>query len=251
MTMFARGSVKLGALPSKIGDACRSLKLAHYLELSQLTEFVPPEFDWFIDVPDSADLNDRLGICTVAAQGKMVRSWTQNATGKAATITDSDLLKVYRDGAGYDPSDPSTDQGWYMIDALKYWQKTGIAGHKIGAYAAVNPVHRMMLRAATYLFGGTYIAFDLPNSIWGQEVWDVVANDGGPAGGHCVTLQAFDNDQAIVETWGAPQRVTWKFLERYCSEAYAIISPDILRGNKTVTGLDTAMLQTDLALVRA
>lgn len=245
------GPFKLGAKPSRPESLRRTLKLGHYLSLSQLTEFVPPEFDWFQGVPDSVDLNNDLGICTVAAMAKMERSWTQNAKGTATIVTDSDLLSVYMSGAGYDPTNPDSDQGWYMDEALTYWQRTGIAGHKIGAYAAINPRHHHMMRAAAYLFGGLYLAFDLPESIWTQSTWDVVANDGGPAGGHCVTGQAILDDQLVVRTWGYAQPVTWRFVDKYCSECYAIIAPEYLNGSKTIAGLDAAALKSDLAIVKS
>ena len=245
---------KLGALPAKPEKLTRTLKLSNYLDMSQLTEFIPPEFDWFQNVPDFVDLNDSLGDCVVAAEAKHVRSWTQNATGKAATITDAQILDVYKNGAGYVPGNPLTDNGWYLLDALAYWQKNGIGGHKIGAYAAINPRHHNMVRAATYLFGGLYIALSLPISAQYQTTWDTVAgSDGIPGGwgGHCVTLQAIENDKPIVRTWGYAQPCTWAFIDKYCDEMYAIISPDYLSGGKTIAGLDIAGLNKDLAIVTA
>jgi hypothetical protein len=245
---------KLGAKPAIPAKLCRTLKLEHYATAA-FAEFVPPEFDWMLDVPDYGDLNDEYGDCVVAAQAKMVRSWTANATGVAATITNAQIMEVYMNGAGYIPGRPDTDRGWDLISGLTYWQKIGIGGHRIGAYAALNPLHPRMIRAATYLFGGTYTAFDLPNSIWDQtdagKPWDVVANDGGPAGGHCVTIQAVAaNGNPVCRTWGKPQVMTWPFVFKYCTEAYAAIATDYLNGGRTIAGLDVAKLTADLALVR-
>lgn len=242
--------MKLGALPAIPEKQARSLKLAHYLDLSQLTEFIPPEFDWFQGVPDYVDINDRLGDCVVAAEAKHERSWTQNATGTACTVRDADILDVYMKGAGYNPNNPATDRGWDLLSALSYWQRIGIAGLKIGAYAAINPRHHMMVRAATYLFGGIYIALELPTSAQSEDVWSSTSDTPGSWGGHCVTIQAILNDQPVCRTWGYAQPMTWDFLDRYCSEAYAIISPDYLNGGKTVAGLDIAALNGDLQLVR-
>lgn len=241
---------KLGcrkAIPEKLA---KTLKLSHYLDLSQLTEFIPPEFDWFDGVPDSVDLNDRLGDCVVAAQAKHERSWTQNTTGTACTVTDAQILDVYEKGAGYNPSDPNTDQGWDLLSALAYWQKTGIAGHKIGAYVAINPKHHMMVRAATYLFGGIYIALALPSTAQDETVWSATSAPPYSWGGHCVTNQCFANNQPVCRTWGYPQPMTWAFWDKYCVEAYAIISPDYLSGGKTIAGLDSASLAQDLQIVR-
>lgn len=251
---------KLGLRPSDPVKLVRTLKLAHYLVGASggaFAEFIPPSFDWFLGVPDFMDMNDRIGDCVVAGMAKMVRSWTANVPGGvAATITDAMILDVYRKGAGYNPADPSTDQGWDMLSGLSYWQRYGIGGHKIGVYAAINPAHPYMMKAATFLFGGTYTAFDLPNSIWAQmdagKPWDVVEDDGGSAGGHCVTIQKINaKGNPCCRTWGAEQEMTWPFVFKYCFEAYAAISNEYLSGGRTIAGLDVDRLTKDLTLVKA
>ena len=241
---------KLGMLKAKPEQLRKTLKLAHYLDLSQMTEFVPPEFDLFQGVPDYVDMNDQLGDCVVASMAKMVRSWTQNATGTAATVTNADILDVYQKGAGYDSNDPSTDQGWYLLEALKYWQKYGIAGHKIGAYVAINPKHHAMVRAASYLFGGLYVGATLPNAIWSQDVWDV-GGDASIAGGHCMTSQTVLTDRPSFRTWGYPQPCTWAWWDKWVDECYAIVSTDSLKNGVNFAGIDLATLNADLQIVTA
>jgi len=242
---------KLGARKAIPAKLAKTLKAAHYFDLSQCTEFIPPEFDHFIGVPDSVDINDRLGDCVVAAEAKHERSWTQNATGTACIVTDAQILDVYEKGAGYNPNDPSTDQGWDLLSALAYWQKNGIAGHKIGAYVAINPKHHMMVRAASYLFGGIYIALALPSTAQDETVWSATSAPLYSWGGHCVTQQAVLADRPVCRTWGYAQPMTWAFWDKYCVEAYAIISPDYLNGGKTIAGLDIAALNADLQVVRS
>jgi hypothetical protein len=43
--------------------------------------------------------------------------------------------------------------------------------------------------------------------------------------------------------------MTWAFWDRYCDEAYCIISNDFLSGGKAPNGLDLNALNADLALV--
>jgi hypothetical protein len=243
----------LGCNKSDPKKLAKELRLAHYLDASVLTEFIPPVIKQYQGVPQFMDLNDTLGDCVVACMAKMVRGWTFNATGTAATVTNQDILTVYEKGAGYNPNDPSTDQGWDLISQLAWWQKTGIAGHKIGAYASINPLHHFMVRAAVYLFGGIDVAFDVPRSINGQTIWDVVSNDGGIEGGHCVNVQGFNAaGNILLETWGYEQEVTWAFWDKYFTEAHAIISPEMLKGTTApITGLDISGLTADLALVTA
>lgn len=251
---------KLGLRPSDPAKLVRTLKLSHYLVGANggaFSEFIPPAFDWFAGVPDFMDMNDRIGDCVVAGMAKMVRSWTANVPGGVtANITDAMILDVYKKGAGYNPADPSTDQGWDMLSGLSYWQRNGIGGHKIKAYAAINPVHRYMMQAGMLLFGGIYTAFSLPNSIWAQmdagRPWDVEEDDGGPAGGHCVTIQRINQrGNPCCRTWGAEQEMTWPFVFKYCFEAYAAMSEEYFRDGRTIIGLDMDRLTKDLAAVKA
>ena len=245
--------MKLGGNPSDPKKLVTELKLAHYVDLAAFTEFVPPEFDLFIDVPDFMDLNDNLGTCVVTEMAKQVRSWTQNATGVAATVTDDDIMLVYK-AAGYVPGDPSTDNGWDLISQLNYWRKTGIAGHKIAAYASVNPTHSLLMSAAAYLFGGLDIALGLPLSAQNQTVWDAATGSKGAVsswGNHCVTVQAKLGEQPTVRTWGYAQPCTWAFIRKYCLEAHVAISNDALNPSmgKTPAGLDLARLTADLNIL--
>ena len=248
-------SVRTGCRPSDPQKLIRELRLAHYMDAGVFAEFIPPVFHLQQDVPQFMDLNDQLGCCVVSEMAKQVRLWTQNATGVAATVTDQDVLTVYENGAGYNPADPNTDQGWTLLDQLAYWVKTGIAGHKIGAYVSVNPKHHFMMRAACYLFEGLDIALSLPLSAQGQAIWDVdTTANGAPGswGGHCVLIAGIDdNDYPLIETWGYEQQCTWAFLDKYCTEAHAIISSDALNGTtEPLTGLDMPALLADLNLVK-
>jgi hypothetical protein len=247
--------MRLGCVPSSPKALAHELKLAHYVNATVMGEFVPPEFDLFIGVPDSVDLNNKLGDCVVATMAKQVRSWTQNATGTAVIITDSDILDVYKRGAGYVEGDPNTDNGWDLISQLNWWRKYGIAGHKIEAYASVNPRHPFMMSIATYLFGGLDIALALPVSAQNQEVWDAQGGaDGEPAswGNHCVTLQAKIGERPTVRTWGYAQPCTWAFIFKHCTEAHAAISKEALTAlGTTPAGLSLDRMMADLKLVTA
>ncbi len=53
-------------------------------------------------------------------------------------------------------------------------------------------------------------------------------------------------------TWGRLKKMTWAWFEKYCSEAYALISTDWLKTNGVApSGFDLAALQKDLAAVTA
>ena len=247
--------VKLGKhAPKK--DA-RNLKLARYLTASLPP---PPEScDWSAKVGGSwgVMLNDSLGDCTCAAAGHLIEAWTANA-GVRVTPPDSAILAAYEQLCGYNPADPSTDGGGVEVDVLNGWRKIGIAGHRIGAYAAVDVHNLSHVKTAVSLFGGVYAGVSLPRSAQGQNSWAVpsggAVGDGavGSWGGHAVPVVAYNPAGPVVVTWGALLQVTWAFWLAYFDEAYAIVSPDwLVAGAATPAGVNVEALATDLIDVTA
>ena len=45
---------------------------------------------------------------------------------------------------------------------LNYWRQTGIAGHKIQAFMALEPSNHTHVMDAVWMFGGCYIGLALP-----------------------------------------------------------------------------------------
>jgi hypothetical protein len=141
-------------------------------------------------------------------------------------------------------------------DALNYRRKTGLidaAGnrHKIGAFLALEPGNVDHLLEALYLFGIVGIGIQFPDSAMDQfnagKPWSVVAG-ARIEGGHYVPLVAKRSNLECV-TWGRIQPMTSQFYAKYCDEAWAILSPEMLKGGKSPEGFDLAQLQTDLNAV--
>ena len=245
-------AVKFGKLPAR-HDA-RTLMLARYLGVLPA---IPAACDWgkAAHAPWGMMANDVVGDCTCAAAGHATQAWTANH-GTEVTIPDAAILAAYSAITGYTPSDPNSDQGAVELDVLKFWRSTGIGGRKIGAFAALEPKNKGHIRAALDLFGGLYIGLALPLSAQGQKVWSVPCagthGKGAPGswGGHAVAVVAYDAAGLTCITWGALQKMTWRFWETYTDESYAILSPDwVAPGKVAPSGLDLAALQADLAFV--
>lgn len=66
-----------------------------------------------------------------------------------------------------------------------------------------------------------------------------------------VDVVRYGPDTLTVVTWGRLQELTWRFWDRYCEEAYCILSPDFLAGGHAPNGFDLEALRADLALVTA
>ncbi len=214
-----------------------------------------------VKVPWGMMDNAQLGDCTCAAAGHLLMEWTANAQSKIFTPSDNQIVAAYSAITGYNSKTGANDNGAVEIDVLKYWRQSGIAGHKIQAFVALEPSNTTHIMDGTWIFGGCYIGLNLPKTAQAQtqnhQPWSVTSagttGDGAPGswGGHAVPVVAYDARSLTVVTWGALQTMTWGFWAAYCDEAYAILSPDFLgKAGKTPDGFNLAQLQEDLADVK-
>ena len=135
--------MKLGKKPYE-PDA-RSLKLSKYLATDLPT---PPKiFGYGTLFTDWGYLgNDKYGDCVFAGGGHEQMVWDTLRKGPGVKITTKNALSDYSAVTGFDPSDPNTDQGTYVIDAMKYRKATGLVDasgkrHKIAAYVEIDPTN--------------------------------------------------------------------------------------------------------------
>lgn len=248
--------LKLGKNPVRHDP--RTLLFASYVGAGLPT--APAAFDLSTKVGASWGMmaNDQLGDCTCAAAGHLLMEWTANAGKKMFTPTDKQIIAAYSAITGYNPTTGAHDDGAVEIDVLNYWRQSGMAGHKIGAYVALEPRNHIQIMDSVYIFEGCYIGLQLPISAQAQvknhQPWSVPpggpVGDGKPGswGGHAVPVVAYDSRGVTVVTWGALQVMTWTFWETYCEEAYAILSNDYLTEKKqSPQGFNMQELQNDLA----
>lgn len=236
--------MKLGR--SAVSHDPRMLKLGSYLDDEVVLPKVPDEFDLGGKVTTwPMYRNDEWGDCTCAAVGHMIQAWTSHA-GAERTPAEDVIERLYI------PETGDADEGRVEIDVLNYWRKSGVDGDKIDAYVSVKPSNHDHVKAGAYLFGGLYIGVALPLTAQSQHVWDYVADSGdqgepGSWGGHAVDVVAYDADTLTVVTWGGLLKMTWAFWDHYVDESYALLSPDLLSGDKTPEGFDAEALRADLA----
>lgn len=226
----------------------RTLRLARYMTGALPTP--PPSVDWSKGFTDfGMMLNDKLGCCTISGAGHAIQVWTAN-NGPMTTVPDSAILSAYEQWDGYNPSDPSTDQGGVELDVLNDWRKNGLDGHEIDGYAYATIGSQTEIQQAIYLFGGLYIGVELPNVAFQQSVWDVTPDDGGIAGGHCVYIVGYDAEGLTCITWGKLQKMTWAWWAKYVDEAYAILSPDWIDSTASPSGFNLTQLQNDINAIQ-
>lgn len=250
--------VKLGRRPINIEQHAKAPKLADYLRRKDLP--APPAAIFYESLVKNWPmmLNDQLGDCVCAAAGHMIEQWTTYA-GKAFTPSDGDILALYEKAAGYVPGDPSTDNGAVITDVLDCWKKSGVAGHGIAGYVALNPLDPTEIKKAIEIFGNVFIGVNLPltaqnqSSVWTCDNSDPNASAAGSWGGHAVPLVGYDTSALPLISWGTLMFMTWNFMRVYCDEAYAVVSTDWIEKNKaqSPSGLNYTQLVADLSQVAA
>jgi hypothetical protein len=242
----------LGKTPAR-PDAIK-LKLKKYLNLSVLP--TPPEefgHEDLIPIWDTLG-NDSYGDCVWAGAAHETMLWNKEA-GVDISFDDGAVLSDYAAVTGFDPNDPSTDNGTDMQQAASYRKKTGVidaAGsrHLIGAYLEIQKGNLEEHLAAAYIFSAVGLGIEFPHSAMDQfnngQPW--VPVDGDPIdGGHYVPITARRSGLWLVCTWGALQQVSDDFFTKYNDESVVYLSNEALVGNKTIDGFDLEQLQADLA----
>jgi hypothetical protein len=197
--------------------------------------------------------NDRFGCCVFAAMAHLKQQQSANSVGDARDFTDAKVLSWYALQTGFDPMDPSTDNGAIPLDALKWFVEIG----EVIAFARVDPRNDAHVAAAIELFGGLYSGWDLPRAWQGASEWNAGPNQlgdwlPGSWGGHMVSQTGYDiAGNTPTVTWGQEIGVTWSARWVYCSEAYAVITREWIdaRG-KSIQGFDLEGLKARLAEVK-
>ena len=173
--------------------------------------------------------NDSTGDCTIAALGHAIQTWSLDSVGLEQTVPDSVILGAYESWCGYNPNDPSTDNGGVELDVLNSFKRDGLGGHALLAYADPSVKNLGHVRQAINLFGGVYVGITLTNAQVNAPVWDVIPNDhSGIAGGHAVWVPKYDADGSFTcVTWGQLQKMTVQFWKHCVQECPPLAFPSV------------------------
>ena len=235
----------------------RTLQLGDYIKVSSLP--VPPAKE-LLETTTSWPMlaNNEFNCCTSAAAGHMVHHWTA-ANQHGVFLTDADIIRAHAYLTGDRLMDCVS-----MLDALKYWRKTGIGNHRVHSFVSARAQDADQLRAIVHLFGSAYIGLDLPDFAmtgdpagWPEIPWAIPASASAadaapqPANGHCVTGIGYCEDGVYVVTWGTLKTISWEFYCRYSVELFAVLSSDWVRSAEvSPSGFDLTSLRQDLSLVQ-
>lgn len=195
--------------------------------------------------------NDRFGDCTFAGFVHAVQAICL-------------LLHVH-------PPEPGTDQvtqayfvfthgvdsGCVEADVLHALYVTGILGIDLVGYVQSTKGLSEVLQV-TQTFGAAYLGIQVPATM-GQQFNDILANHGGVldltgtdadnniVGGHCIDSIGFNQntERVGILSWGHRVQVTFRWLERYMDEAWALI-PRQVKTAGVLDGFNWAQLDADL-----
>jgi hypothetical protein len=114
--------------------------------------------------------NDQFGDCVFAGAAHETMLWNKEAD-VVVPFSDKSVLSDYSAVTGFDPTDPSTDQGTDMQAAASYRKKKGIRDahgkrHKIDGYLAIKSPFE--LKQVVWLFGAAGLGVKFPTSAMKQ-----------------------------------------------------------------------------------
>ena len=180
--------------------------------------------------------NDLYGDCVEADDGHYLMLRTANA-GTIVAPTTAQVLALYSAETGFNPNDPSSDQGTDEGSDCQFMCTTGLLGHKANATGFVNPQNISHLKWCIQLFGGCKFGVNFPQSAMDQfnagQPWTAVQNDGGIIGGHDVLGVKYDGTWFYVITWGQVQQVAPAWILKYAEEAHVLLFADWIEDNGT------------------
>lgn len=201
----------------------------------------PASVDWYGGVTDwPMFLNSELGDCTEAMVGHNIQNTSTYGDGATVTITDDDVLAAYERVGGYNPDDPSTDQGAVLQDVYNDWRKNGVGGHKALAFAEVNVSDLNEVKTAIHVFGGAGLGIQVTQQMMDDfntgKGWTRAG--GKSLGGHAIVAVGYDADGVWVVTWATVIKMTWTVFRKVTDEAWVSVLPEWINDASGKSPLD-------------
>ncbi len=184
----------------------------------------------------------------------MIEAWTAAGQGRTVEISEQAVLDAFDHVKLTDPRRARRERSSSTCSASG--ASTASAATASARTRASPCTTTRSCKTAAWLFGGLYIGVQLPLTARTQDVWDWTGSLRGAGAAGLVgrargRRRALRRGQTHGRHVGPPEGVTWSFWDRYCDEAYCIISDDFLERGQAPNGFDLAALEADLALVTA
>lgn len=191
--------------------------------------------------------NDQYGDCTEAGILHLIQGQSAN-TGNPLSASTAQALALYSAITGFNPDDPSTDQGTVLTDLLTYVKKNGVemmdatgktVTVEVVGSASLDISSVAQMRYAAYTFGGNYLGINCPQQCVDDTAnWNFISSL-PIAGGHCIPQEGEGAAGGKIVSWGMVIPTSTGFLLSYLEEAYIVITKSWLNAQgKSPTGLD-------------
>lgn len=247
-------NVKLGKNPPR--RLLSTPSLSNFLDKATSWPDVKANGWEYAPVPIVLDVlgNDVVGNCVIAMALHFAQVSTAN-TGNPLTPTRAQAMAVYAAITGYDASQTQsdgsnpTDNGTDIEGQLMpYWKTTGIplndkngkeVLHTINGFAALDLTSIQQQRYATWLFGGSLLGINCPQSaLDNTSNWTYDPNS-PIEGGHGINRVGQGAAGGHVNSWGMLIPFTNEFVQKLADEMYVVSTPQWLSAQgKSPTGLD-------------
>lgn len=225
----------------------------------------PTQADWHTLITNWPMLaNDQYGCCVEAAVLHCIQQFSGYATNLKIP-TEAEAVSFYELATGFNPFDPTTDQGSYVLGpggVMEYWLKTGVmcAGNMNNVQAFLQITHKSPdeWTKGIYYFGGMLTGLQLPEAIMAgtepPDIWQDFSGD--VAGGHEVWVNGYESLPSgrvyDLVSWGRMYQATEEFLLHCVDEACVVIDPiEISARGVNAAGIDMSQLITNLGLFQS
>jgi len=182
--------------------------------------------------------NDSYGDCVFAALNHLAGVATGNA-GALWHPTTEQVLADYATVTGFNPADPSTDNGTNEVDALNFYVEHGFAnGTRALGWLDVNATDKLEVKSTISLFEHALPCLELPDAYVHPYpsgdgfVWGVGTPN--PNQGHAIIIVGYDDARGVlICTWGMLGWLTWDALAALCVASAGgslsiLLTPDML-----------------------
>ncbi len=210
-------------------------------------------------------LNDQLGDCTCAAIYHALQVWTANANPPIDTEPDANVEVTYCQACGYNPGDPSTDNGGVEQNVLSYWLNTGVpvfpsvgstgtASNRLLAFLEVDQRNLEDVKWTINDCGVAYLGINVPAYLMNNvpQIWDVdPSEDNSIVGGHAIVAVGYNAIGPKIISWGTVYQMTWAFFSQFTDEVYALADQDWISVKGTTPGgLTVAQLEMQMQALK-
>ena len=142
------------------------------------------------------------------------------------------------------------DTGVVLSDYLAHVRSNPYYGHRVTAFAPVNVHDVPTLQFAVWAYGAAYcgivVTQTMQRAFANHQPWETSTLDGPIAGGHCVPIVGYDDQYVTIVTWGQVQAITYPAWHLMSSEAWSVLTGELVARLGDGRGITLTALRADL-----